>query len=48
MRFGFEAVGGLLAGLLASAIGATLTLGIAGLLLLTFRAVESQLNAAKE
>lgn len=48
MRFGFEAVGGLLAGLLASALGAPLTLGIAGLLLLTFRAVESHINAAKE
>jgi MFS family permease len=36
MRFGFEAIGGLLAGLVAAWWGAPTTLGIAGLLLLSY------------
>jgi MFS family permease len=35
-RFGFDAIGGLLAGLLAAALGASLTLCLEGLLLLAF------------
>jgi hypothetical protein len=36
MRFGFEAIGGLLAGLVAAAMGAPATLGVTGALLALF------------
>jgi hypothetical protein len=36
MRFGFEAVGGMLAGLVAARYGAPATLGIAGGILLVY------------
>jgi MFS family permease len=42
MRFGFEAIGGLLAGLIAAALSVQWTLLIAGLLLLTYQLVNWQ------
>ncbi|PVZ20527.1 Predicted arabinose efflux permease, MFS family [Pseudomonas sp. URIL14HWK12:I9] len=44
LRFGFEAVGGLLAGLLASLAGAPVAMGAAGLVLVSFLALESRFS----
>lgn len=47
MRFGFEAIGGLLAGLAASVIGAPATMGTTGALLVTYLLVDRFANAKR-
>ncbi|MDR6713463.1 MFS family permease [Pseudomonas hunanensis] len=44
LRFGFEAIGGLLAGVLAAQLGASITLGIAGATLLVLSVAREQVR----